>query len=182
MKAAGPGDLFFACDVSFMNQMADVFPTPLEVSTNHLVILVPKGNPRGIHTLEDLGKEGLKVGIGHEKQCALGVLTQTTLTQSGWREAVMKNVAVQAPTGDLLVNQLLAGGIDAAVTYVSNAAGSPDKLDAIGVDLPCALATQPLAISKNTKFPQLAARLQESLRSPKSRERFEAFGFGWSAK
>jgi molybdate transport system substrate-binding protein len=179
MKAAAPGDLFFACDASFMAQMEDVFPGSVEVSTNQLVILVPKGNPRGIRTLEDLGKEGLKVGIGHEKQCALGVITQTTLTQSGWRDAVMKNVVVQAPAGDLLVNQVLAGGIDAAVTYVSNAAGAPDKLDAFGVALPCAIATQPLGIAKNTKFPQLAIRLRESLRSAKSRTRFEALGFGW---
>ena len=179
MKAAGPGDVFFACDTSFMTQMTDVFPDPVDVSTNRLVILVPKGNPHGLRTLYDLGKDGLKVGIGHEKQCALGIITQTTLEQSGLRDAVMKNVAVQAPAGDLLVNQLLAGGLDAAVTYVSNAAGSADKLDAIAVDLPCATASQPLAISKGTKFPQLAARLRDSLRSAQSRQRFEALGFGW---
>ncbi len=179
MKAAGPGDVFFACDTSFMTLMTDVFPDPVEISTNRLVILVPKGNPRSLGTLQDLGKDGLKVGIGHEKQCALGLITQTTLTQSGLRDAVMKNVAVQAPAGDLLVNQLLAGGLDAAVTFVSNAAGPADKLDAIAVDLPCATATQSLGIAKGTKFPQLAARLRKALRSAQSRQRFEALGFGW---
>ena len=179
IKAAAPGDVFFACDASFMSQVTDVFPESVEVSTNRLVILVPKGNPRSLRTLEDLGGAGLKIGIGHEKQCALGVITQTTLAQSGWRDAVMKNVAIQAPAGDLLVNQLLAGGLDAAVTYVSNAAGSPDKLDAIAVDLPCATASQPLGIAKSTRFPHLATRLSELLRSGKSRERFEALGFGW---
>ena len=181
MKAATPGDVFFACDSSFMRRMTDVFPDPVDISTNRLVILVPRGNPRGLRTLQDLGQPGLRLGIGHDKQCSLGVITQTTLAQSGWREAVMQNVAVQSPTGDLLVNQLLAGGLDAALTYVSNAAGSADKLEALAVGLDCATASQSLGIAKGTKFPQLAARLREALRSADSRARFEALGFGWKA-
>ena len=43
--------------------------------------------------------------------------------------AVMKNVKVQSPTGDLLVNQLLTGSLDAVVAYISNAAGWDDCLD-----------------------------------------------------
>jgi ABC-type molybdate transport system substrate-binding protein len=179
MNAAGPGDLFFSCDASFMTQMAQEFPDATDVSSNRLVILVQEGNPHGIRGLEDLGKPGLKVGIGHEKQCALGVITQTTLTQTGTLKAVSANVVVQVPAGDMLVNQMLAGGLDAAVTYVSNAAGHGDKLDAIAVDVPCATASQPLGIARSSRFPQLAARLRDSLRSETSRRRFEAMGFEW---
>jgi ABC-type molybdate transport system substrate-binding protein len=179
MRAAGPGDVFFACDVSFMDQVADLFPAASEISTNQLVILVKKGNPHKIRTLEDLGRDGIRVGIGNEKQCALGVITQTTLKESGWRDAVTKNVAVQAPAGEMLVNQLLAGGLDAAVTYVSNAAGSAEQLEAIAISMPCAIAHQPLAIGKASKFPQLAARLTTALTTPESRQRFEALGFVW---
>ena len=38
----------------------------------------------------------------------------------------MKNVVVQTPTGDMLVNQMRSGSLDAAVAYLSNAAGSAD--------------------------------------------------------
>ncbi|RPH44905.1 MAG: molybdate ABC transporter substrate-binding protein, partial [Planctomycetota bacterium] len=106
MKAGARPDLYFACDTQFMNDVKDQFATPVDVSLNQLVILVPKGNPHGVKSLKDLGKPGLKIGIGHEKQCALGVLTQETLRQSKIQEAVMKNVAVQTPTGDMLVNQM----------------------------------------------------------------------------
>ena len=70
-------------------------------------------------------------GIGHEQQCALGVITQETLKQSRLQSQVMKNVAVQSPTGDMLVNQMRSGSLDAAVAYLSNAAGSADHLDAV---------------------------------------------------
>src|SRR5262249_50084523 len=82
-----------------------------------------KGNPHKVTRLADLGKPGLRVGIGHEKQCAMGVITQKTLAEDRTTELVMKNVKVQSPTGDMLVNQMLTGSLDAVVVYGSNRAG-----------------------------------------------------------
>jgi molybdate transport system substrate-binding protein len=174
-------DAYFACDQSFMSQVKDLFDNPVAVSTNQLVILVHKGNPHHIQSLKDLGKPGLRVGVGHEKQCALGMLTQTTLVQGGEHDTVMKNVKVQSPTGDLLVNQLRAGSLDAVIAYVSNATEAADELDAIPIDVPCAVATQPIAVAKNTAYRHLAQRLLDAVRSQESRERFESNGFHWQA-
>ncbi len=184
MKAAQGGampDAYFACDKSFMSQVADLFLDAEEVSQNQLVILVPKGNPNGIAQLKDLGKPGLRIGIGHEKKCALGALTATTFKTLGVFDSVTKNVKVESATGDLLVNQLLTGSLDAVVAYVSNAAASPDKLDAIRIDIPCALAVQPIALGKESHNKRLVSRLMDALRSAESRERFEAQGFTWKA-
>jgi ABC-type molybdate transport system substrate-binding protein len=172
-------DGYFACDSSFMKQVADLYLDARDVSTNRLVILVPKGNPLNIKTMKDLVRPGLKVGVGHEKQCALGQLTATTFKMTGLLDQAMKNVKVQAPTGDMLVNQLLTGSLDAVVAYASNASAAAEKLDAIPVDVPCAQATQPLAVAKNSKHRRTTERLTEALSSPASRARFEALGFGW---
>jgi len=179
MKAGEKPDLYFACDTQFMEQVKDRFQPPQDVSINQLVILVPKGNPKGVRTLKDLGKPGLRIGIGHEKQCALGVLTQETFRQTKVQSEVMKNVAVQSPTGDLLVNQMRTGSLDAVVAYVSNAVTAADVLDAIAIDIPCALASQPVAVSADSPRKQLAGRLIEALRSPESRARFQNEGFRW---
>ncbi|HVS34870.1 MAG TPA: molybdate ABC transporter substrate-binding protein [Gemmataceae bacterium] len=173
-------DAYFACDQSFMTQVHDLFLDATPVSTNQLVILVPKGNPHHIRSLTDLGQPGLRVGVGHEKQCALGALTQETLKQGGVHDPVMANVVAQLPTGDLLVNELRLGALDAVIAYVSNAAGAADKLDAIAIkDIPCAVAVQPVAIGKDSIYKQLTGRLLDRLRSPESRRRFEAVGFHW---
>lgn len=183
MKTGQRPDAYFACDVEFMKQVADLFPEPVEVSQNELVILVQKGNPHKIAALKDLTRDGLRVGIGHEKQCAMGWITQVTLKEGGVQQEVMKNVTVQTPTGDLLVNQMRAGSLDAAVVYLSNAAGAAEELDAIGIQgLSCSTAIQPWAVYKESKYPQTASRLFQAIVSPEGRADFEAEGFGWQLK
>jgi molybdenum ABC transporter molybdate-binding protein len=179
MKAGERPDAYFACDKQFMDEVSDLFTDQRDVSTNQLVILVHKGNPHGIKTLTDLGKPGLRVGIGHEKQCALGVLTQKTFKEGGVQDQVMKNVKVQSPTGDMLVNQLRTGSLDAVVAYVSNAVPAADQLEAIAIDIPCAIAVQPVAVGKDSRYRQLIGRLTVRLRSTESEERFRANGFRW---
>lgn len=182
MRAGAWPDAFFACDKQFLDQVGDHFGPGDTISGNQLVIIVQKGNPHGIKRLSDLGKKGLRVGIGHEKQCAMGVLTQQTLKEDRTDRAVMTNVVVQSPTGDMLVNQMRTGSLDAAIAYLSNAAGSQDVLDAVAIDgIPCAFADQPVAAAKETKYPHLTRRLLDALRSAESRARFEAYGFRWKA-
>ena len=179
MKAGAAPDLYFACDQSFMAEVKDRFPSPQDVSVNQLVILVKKGNPHKIASLRDLSKPDLRIGVGNEKQCALGVITQETLVQSKLREPIEKNIVTRLPTGDLLVNQMRAGALDAIVAYLSNAAGSADALDAIRVDMPCAMATQPVAVDPRSPRRQLASRLVDAFLSEGSKAVFKAEGFRW---
>lgn len=182
MKAGQHPDAYFACDKEFMDSVPDLFPSPVDVSQNELVILVKKGNPLGIKTLRDLGQPNVRVGIGHEKQCAMGWLTQNTLRDGGVQAEVMSNVTVQTPTGDMLVNQMQAGGLDAAVVYLSNATGAGDALDAIRITgISCSVATQPFAVAVNSPHAQLAGRLFDRLGSNDSKRAFLAEGFQWSA-
>lgn len=180
MKSGSVPDAYFACDVEFMKQVRELFPNSQDITQNELVILVKKGNPLQIQSLKDLTKSGLRVGIGHEKQCAMGWLTQRTFKEGGIQTDIMKNVVVQTPTGDMLVNQMRSESLDAAVAYLSNAAGAAEHLDAIRIrNLPCSVATQPFGIAKNSKYPQLAARLQQAIREDVSKQRFNREGFRW---
>jgi molybdenum ABC transporter molybdate-binding protein len=180
MKAGEVPDAYFACDSEFMNQVNSLFPKPQNISQNELVILVPKGNPHAIRSLRDLTKKGLRVGIGHEKQCAMGWLTQRTFTESGLKTELMANVVVQTPTGDMLVNQMRSGSLDAAVAYLSNAAGAAEDLDAIRIQgIPCSVATQPFAVAQNSAHKQLVRRLLDAIRDESSKERFTSEGFRW---
>lgn len=180
MKAGELPDAYFACDVEFMNQVRTHFPDVEDVSRNELVILVKKGNPHGIRSLKDLSQPGLRVGIGHEKQCAMGWLTQRTFDETGLRDELMENIVVQTPTGDMLVNQMRSGSLDAAVAYLSNAAGSADVLDAVRIQgIPCSVATQPFGVAKNAAHKHLAERLLQAIKAEASRERFASEGFQW---
>ena len=180
MKAGQHPDAYFACDREFMNQVPDIFSKPIDVSINELVILVAKGNPLGIQSLSDLAIHNLRVGVGHEKQCAMGWLTQNMLRESGMQDEIMENVTVQTPTGDMLVNQLRTGSIDAAIAYLSNAAGSSGFLDTIKIQgFASAVATQPFAVADGSPNKLLAERLFQKLCSQDSKEIFQAAGFRW---
>jgi len=178
MKGGQIPDAYFACDVEFMKQVQEFFPNPVDVSENELVIVVPKGNPNQIQSLKDLAKPGLRVGIGHEKQCAMGWITQMTFREGGVQKEIMSNVTVEVPAGDMLVNQMRAGSLDAAVVYLSNAAGAADILDAIQIQgIACSVAVQPWAVYRDSKYPQTASRLFKAIRSAEGRLDFEAEGF-----
>ncbi len=182
MKAGEHPDAYFACDRSFMTQVHDLFLDENVISSNQLVILVLKGNPHKIRSLQDLAKPGLRVGVGHEQQCAMGALTQETLKQSGLQDRVMDNVKVRVPTGDMLVNQLRVRSLDAVIAYISNGTVAADELEAIRIDIPCAVAQQPFAIGKESQHRHLTERLLTAIRSRESRERFESAGFKWKAQ
>jgi molybdate transport system substrate-binding protein len=182
MKAGQVPDAYFACDREFMEQVPDLFPESTDVSENELVILVQKGNPFHIAHLRDLTKPGLRVGIGHEKQCAMGWLTQNTLREGKVQKEVMENVTVQLPTGDMLVNNMLTGSLDAAVVYLSNTAGTGEKLDAVRIQgLECSIATQPYAVATDSPHAQTAGRLFQQICSADSQAQFAKSGFRWKA-
>lgn len=179
MKSGQHPDAYFACDTEFMDQVVDLFPDPVPVSRNVLVIAVPKGNPKNIRSLSDLSQPGISLGIGHQQQSAMGWLTQNTFRESGLRDQLLANVTMETPSGDMLVNQMQAGSLDAAIVYRSHATTAAEFLDAVPIDgIAAAIATQPWAVSHESQHPQLAGRLYQRINSGASRSVFETEGFG----
>jgi molybdenum ABC transporter molybdate-binding protein len=178
MRAGGRPDAYLTCDESYLNPVADLFESgPVRMSETDIVILVPKGNPKGIASLRDLGKPGLRVGVTNAEQSTLGALTRRLLEQEGLLAPVMANVVAQAPTADMLVNQIRTGSLDAVVVYAANTMKVREQFEVISLRLPGALAVQTFSVGKNSKHKQLASRFLEALRTAESRSRYEASGF-----
>ncbi|MCP5527218.1 MAG: extracellular solute-binding protein [Verrucomicrobiales bacterium] len=181
IKSGQRPDAYFACDVSFMDPVGELFGPSVEISETDIVLLVPKGNPKGLKTLRDLTGEGLRLGLANPQQSTLGALTERLLRDEGILDAVMANVRSQTPTADLLVNQLRTGSLDAVVVYEANTSQVRDTLDVLHLDLPGARAIQPYAVGKNSAHPRLMERLLAAIRTPESRERYARAGFRWKA-
>jgi molybdate transport system substrate-binding protein len=179
MKAGERPDAYFACDVSFMRQVQDLFFASANVSETDILIAVPKGNPRGIASLRDLTKEGLKLGVANAEQSALGELTKRMLAGAGLLEAVMANVRSQTPTADMLVNQLRAGGLDAVIVYEANISQVREHLDIVRLDVAGAKAIQPFAVARGSQHKHLTQRLLDAITSPESQEKYRGAGFRW---
>ena len=170
-------DAYYACDLCFVPPVARYFPEAVVLTETGIGLAVQKGNPRQVHTLSDLAQPGLRVGVCNAQQSTLGFITRGLLRSVNLETNVQKNVVVQVPTADFLINQLRAGALDAAIVYQVNAAPQSNHLDYLELDLPGAKAVQPFSVRGDSQHRQLATRLLDSLRAHQAR--FETAGFRW---
>lgn len=180
-------DAYFACDLEFLDKVQEWFDAAVTVSANDVVILVQKGNPKKIIGLDDLGRPGLKIGLGDVEKSALGKITDDLLKKTqlhdkvyaaGWEERVTYGEA-----GHDLVNKVRVGALDAALVYRSNAESNPENLqkhmDVIDLKVGEALARQPFAIAKDSPHKYLMQRLLQAIVAQQSADRFKTLGFRW---
>ncbi|MCZ6792929.1 MAG: substrate-binding domain-containing protein [Planctomycetota bacterium] len=177
MKGGARPDAYFACDLSFIPPVQDLFLDPLDVSETDMVILVQKGNPKNIRSLEDLARPDLRVGVAHPEASALGKLTLHLLKEANLHDRV--KTRVQSGTADYLVNQFQTKSLDAVVVYAANVSQIREKCDVVRIDHPKAHAVQPYVVGRQSKYRHLMTRLLAAIRSETSRLRFQSAGFRW---
>jgi molybdenum ABC transporter molybdate-binding protein len=170
-------DVYYACDLCFVPPVAEHFRESVLLTQTSIGIALPPGNPGAVKTLSDLARPGLRLGLCNAQQSTLGFMTQGILKDSGLLEAVRKNVAVEVPTADFLVNQLRAGGLDAVIVYQVNTRSSSAPLEFIPIQHPGAQAVQPFAVRDDSAHRLLGLRLLAFLKS--HRASFEQAGFAW---
>ncbi len=189
-------DAYFSCDVSFMQEVQPWFEKSDLVSRNDMVFIVQKGNPKNIKDLDDLTRNGLKIGLGHPQNSALGGLTESLLKAAKIHDKVYRPDRTpeveKADAGHSLVNQVVTGALDVAIVYKSNAKADPinekKHLDIISIKpividgKNLARADQPFAIAKDSKHKYMMRRLLKAIVREQTRERFKGLGFHWAYK
>src|SRR5262249_49445054 len=110
-------DAYFACDTEFLQKVQQWFDAGVIVSANDMVLIVRKGNPQAITRLDDLGRDGLTIGLADPDKAALGKLTDDLLKKTGlhakvyaadWRET---GRVVYSEAGHDLVNKMRVGAL-----------------------------------------------------------------------
>ena len=183
-------DAYFSCDVSFMTQVQQWFEASRIISRNDMVLVVPKGNPKQVKSIEDLARPDLQVGLGHPQNSAMGALTDDLLKKLKLHEKVYdpgrKHPVVHSDAGHALVNQMRAGALDLMIVYRSNVLSNPENaekyLDMIEIGMPEAVARQPYAVAKDSRHRYLMRRLLDAILLPSTKEHFIKSGFQWIAE
>jgi molybdate transport system substrate-binding protein len=120
IKLARRGDLYMPGDKSYIEQAEQQGMILSQQSVCYFVptILVQKGNPKNIHSLRDLLANGVKLGIGDPKACAIGRKTKQIFAKNNipWQD-VEKNVSFQSLTVNELGMQIQAGSLDAVIVW-----------------------------------------------------------------
>lgn len=179
MRAGQRPDAYFSCDTTFMDSVADLYLDASTIVDNDLMILVQKGNPKAIRTVEDLLRPGLRVGLPHHEKSAMGNIAWKMLQQMGVYDRLAETLALESPTGDFLVNQLRTGSLDAIIACRSNHGTVREHLDAVAIDHPMARMAQPYAVGRASNQARMMQRLMDAIVTAESRGRFESVGFQW---
>ncbi len=183
-------DACFASDVSLLKQVQQWFEAPVVVSRNDMVIVVAKGNPKQIRSIQDFARPDLKIGLTQPVNLAFLALTEDLLKKCGLHDkaavSARRRPVVHADAGQVLIKQMRSGELDAAIVYRSNLLGNwknlEKYLDVVELNLPEAVAIQACAVAKDSAQRHLMGRLLEAILSPSTKERFCALGFQWIAE
>jgi molybdate transport system substrate-binding protein len=148
-----------------------------EIVAYHVpVIVVQKGNPKGITSLKDFAQPDLKVALGDVNATAIGKAGAKMFAKMNITAAVEKNVVTRTPTINELVTIMNAGQADAAILTLDNV--NADKMDMI--EIPLAdneVLITPIGVTAFTQNSDGAAKFVAFVASDEGKAIFAKHGF-----
>lgn len=133
IKTAHKGDIFVTHDpyldyVSDANCLLDY----VHVGYVSPVLAVQKGNPKGIRSIEDLTRPGLKIALSNPEYSTCGEMVFALLEKKGIKEAVMKNVETRLTKGHSDLGTFLkTRTVDAVIMWNGVAYTFRDSLEVV---------------------------------------------------
>ena len=142
-------------------------------------IMVQKGNPKNIQSLDDLLKPGMRLGVGDFEALSVGRLSKAILKRAGIFDEFMKNVVIVGGTAPKLCLPVCMNSIDAAINWIPTAKTFNHCLDIVLIDKEKVMySTFPVALTRYSKNQVEAMKYFNFVQCPKARKIFEKHGFG----
>lgn len=174
-----PADVFAAASPKYPEQLYEegLVQKPEVFATNKLVLIVPKGNPAGIESVDDLREDGVKLVIAAEG-VPIGDYTRTVLENMDATD-VLDRVVSEEDDVKGVVGKVAMGEADAGFVYATDVRPVADKVTAI--ELPESAQAEvkyEIAVLKAAKRPDAAMAFVEQVLGDKGRLALERAGFG----
>lgn len=181
LQVARQGDLYLAADTSYTNiarekgLLAETVPVAKMVP----VIAVRKGNPKNIHSVEDLLRDDVRVAFANPDAASIGKQARKILENAGHWKQLNDRITVFKPTVTEIATDVILGAVDAAVVWDATANQHPDKLEAVQeVLFDAAAKTVTIGVLKSTRHPSLALKFARFLQAPeKGQQAFQKFAY-----
>jgi molybdate transport system substrate-binding protein len=184
IRQGAPADVFAAASPKYTQLMYrdGLVLKPVPFATNKLVVLVPRSNPAGIHSVYDLRRAGVKVVIG-DRTVPIGIYTRQILDTLGITADVTKNVVSDETDVKGIVAKVALGEADAGFVYRTDA--KPVASKTTSVALP-SWAQPPiryeLAVVKASSHRAAAKAFVKKITSKRGRLLLAKAGFGLPKK
>lgn len=173
-----PGDLTFMDNAKEKGYMINDTIKPI---VYHIpVIVVQKGNPKNITSVQNLSQSGLKVALGDTNATAVGKQSIKILNKTGNLEAVKTNVVVYAPTVNQLMTYLTSGQVDAAIVTEDIATTGDAQGKVTVIQIPKdqnSIATIGVGLTVFTQNKDLAMKFEDYITSSQGLAIWQQHGF-----
>ena len=174
-----PADVFAAASTKYPDQLYDegLVDKPEAFATNRLVLIVPKDNPAGIQSVDDLRNPDVKLVIGAEG-VPIGDYTRTVLENMGATD-VLDQVVSEEDDVKGVVGKVSLGEADAGFVYVTDVKPVEDKVTAIELPAEAQAKVQyEIAVVKDAPHHDAAHQFVEQVLSEDGQAKLQAAGFG----
>lgn len=140
MRISKSGDLFIPGSPEYLSLAAK--QGVVNLNDGHVrvlaylvpAIIVQKGNPKNIMSLEDLARPGISVGIGDPESVCVGLYAKDLLERSGLWEKVSRNIIVYAQSCDATAALIVNRAVDAVIGWHVFQSWTPEKADIVWID------------------------------------------------
>ncbi|RMG95698.1 MAG: molybdate ABC transporter substrate-binding protein [Candidatus Dadabacteria bacterium] len=183
MELARRGDVYFPGSSDFMEKAKrkGLVDPATEVRVVYLLpaINVARGNPKGIRSLEDLARPGIRVGMARPDTVCVGLYGVEILERKGLAEAVRRNVANYAESCAKTAQMLALGLVDAVLGWDVFDDWNPEKIETIPYppDEVPRIGYIPAAASVFARDREAALAFLGFLTGPEGREIFRRHGY-----
>jgi molybdate transport system substrate-binding protein len=180
ISAGAPADVFASASPKQTELLYHngLLRKPVVFATNKLIVIVPRSNPAGIHSVYDLRRHGVKVIVG-TPTVPVGAYTRQVLDSMGITSDVMANVVSQEPDVKSIVAKIALGQGDAGFVYKTDARPAGKKVTSILIP---AWAQPPIryeiGIVKRSSHRAAAAAFIKRVTSLRGRRLLVQAGFG----
>jgi len=186
MKLAKKGDLYFPGSSDFMEvaKREGLLYTESEKIVVYLVpaINVQKGNPKGIHFLKDLTKDGTRVAIANPEVVCVGAYAVEIIEKNFTpieKEKFKKNLVNYTESCEKTANVISLKAVDAVIGWRVFHYWDPGRIETIYLkpeEIP-RIGYIPIAISKLTQDRILAQKFIDTLLSPEGKAIFKKYHY-----
>jgi molybdate transport system substrate-binding protein len=178
IREGAPADVYAAASSKYPQELYEegLVEEPVTFASNRLVVIVPKDNPAGLETVEDVARQGTKLVVAAEG-VPVGDYTRTVLSDLGL-EAALANVVSNEDDVKGVVAKVAIGEADAGFVYATDAAAAGDDVRVVelleGSQPP--IEYQIAVVSASKKRERAEAFVQKVL-GQDGREALQAAGF-----
>jgi molybdate transport system substrate-binding protein len=134
IEQGAPADVFASANMALPSRLfaKGLCSKPVVFTRNALVIVVPRPNPAGIHSVYDLARAGVKLVVAGPG-VPVGSYTLQILRNMNLSAAVLKNVVSQETDVREVLAKVALGEADAGFVYTTDAKTVPGRVTVIKV-------------------------------------------------